>query len=320
MRTWLALFWAGLGCGGAPPAIEPVPATGAWMARADVGLGPRQETAVVAAAGRIWLIGGFIPGGTVVADNEAYDPQTDKWTTRAPLPRALHHCNAAVVNEQIYVAGCLRDLSFDAVGDVLRYDPAADRWHVETPLPAGTERGSSATAAIGPLIYVAGGLRGASVSDVSRYDTVKKTWEALPPLPEARDHLVGAAVADVFYAIGGRNSRLSQRVDAFRDGAWTARSPLPTARGGMAGAVLHGHIYVLGGEGNRGNAQGIFDEAESYDAATDLWLRHPAMRTPRHGTGAAALAGAIYIPGGATLEGFGAVATHEVYTPAPTRK
>jgi hypothetical protein len=39
------------------------------------------------------------------------------------------------------------------------------------------------------------------------------------------------------------------------------------------------------------------------------------MPTPRHGMAAAAWNGALYVPGGATSAGFGAVAAHEVLTP-----
>jgi hypothetical protein len=39
------------------------------------------------------------------------------------------------------------------------------------------------------------------------------------------------------------------------------------------------------------------------------------MITPRHGTGAAGVGGVLYVPGGATQQAFGAVATHESYTP-----
>jgi hypothetical protein len=38
------------------------------------------------------------------------------------------------------------------------------------------------------------------------------------------------------------------------------------------------------------------------------------MPTPRHGMGAAATGGRLYVPGGATVQAFGAVATHEILT------
>ena len=41
------------------------------------------------------------------------------------------------------------------------------------------------------------------------------------------------------------------------------------------------------------------------------------MPTPRHGTGAASVGNAVFVPGGADHQGFGAVATHEAYFVAP---
>jgi hypothetical protein len=39
------------------------------------------------------------------------------------------------------------------------------------------------------------------------------------------------------------------------------------------------------------------------------------MRSPRHGTGAAGFEGRLYVPGGADVQGFGAVDTNEVLVP-----
>ena len=54
-------------------------------------------------------------------------------------------------------------------------------------------------------------------------------------------------------------------------------------------------------------------ELEAY--TPDSWEALEPMPTPRHGTGAAELDGVIYVPGGATMQAFGAVDTHEAYVP-----
>ena len=90
---------------------------------------------------------------------------------------------------------------------------------------------------------------------------------------------------------------------------------MPTSRAGGAAAVLDDRIYVFGGEGNPISATGVFDDAESYDAATDSWSIHAPMPTPRHGSGAAALMGRIYVLGGANRDGFSAVDTVQAFTP-----
>jgi N-acetylneuraminic acid mutarotase len=98
-------------------------------------------------------------------------------------------------------------------------------------------------------------------------------------------------------------------------GAWTERAPMPTARGGTACAAVADRLVVAGGEGNPGDPSGVFPQVESYDAAADAWTALAPMPSPRHGLGAAAANGRIYFPGGANRQGFGAVATHEIFTP-----
>ncbi len=87
----------------------------------------------------------------------------------------------------------------------------------------------------------------------------------------------------------------------------------PTARGGCAAAALTGRLVVVGGEGNRGDPDGVFHETESYDPATDRWRTDAPMRTARHGIGAAVVGTLLIVPGGATREGFGAVAVNESF-------
>jgi N-acetylneuraminic acid mutarotase len=272
----------------------------------------KQELAVVAVAGRLFVIGGFDGAGRVLADVSIHDPAAGTWTAGAPLPTPLHHVNAAVVGARIWIVGALERTSFAATGATLVYDPAVDRWEERAPMPPAAARGASMTAAIGTTIYVAGGLRdGGLVGDFSAYDTEQGTWTELPPLPGPRDHGGGAAVNGLFYAVGGRAGTIPAhlaRVDAFDPASrtWSPRRPLPTSRAGAAVGVLDGRIVVAGGEGNPAAAGGVFAEVEVYDPASDTWSAAPAMRTPRHGTGAASIGGALLVPGGGYRQGFGA--------------
>jgi N-acetylneuraminic acid mutarotase len=127
-------------------------------------------------------------------------------------------------------------------------------------------------------------------------------------------------VGGVFFAIGGRGPAvgLTGRVDAFDPNAkaWSSRKPMPTPRAGCAAGVVADRIIVVGGEGNGRRPDGVFVEAEVYNPAADTWTALPPMLTPRHGTGAAAFGSKLYVPGGATRQGFGAVATNEALDPA----
>ncbi len=294
-------------------------AGGAWTELAPLGMGARQETGVAALGGRIYVLGGFNDSLAIVPRVEAYDPATEEWSGVAPLPIPMHHANTAVVGERLYVLGALITGLFTAIGDSYVYDPATNSWTQLTSMPLGTERGASGTAVIGTKIYVAGGFRrNASVADFSAYDTAKDSWEVLPGLDEPRDHLIAAAAGEKFYAVGGRrNGSLRGNVDEFdpATGKWTAKAPMLTARAGTAGALVGNRILVAGGEGNPNDPSGVFAETEAYDPAKDSWQKLEPMLTPRHGTGGAALKGVFYVPGGATHQGFGAVATNESFGP-----
>ncbi|HTE52995.1 MAG TPA: hypothetical protein VK698_19215 [Kofleriaceae bacterium] len=293
-----------------------------WQALDDLPTGPVQETAVVALDGRLYVIGGIDGGLATRAEVLVYDVSSGQWDRAADaapsLPIPIHHANASVVDGAIYITGALL-ADFDPIGNVWSWRPGDPEWAEGTIMPLGSERGAAAVGVVDGLIVVAGGLgvpTGSSVDTVSTYDPVSGEWDDAPPeLPARLDHGTGQTVDGVLYVIGGRTDGTdgnSAAVFAYVEGAWQERAPMPTARGGIAAGVLDGKIAVVGGEGNDDAASGVFAQAELYDPAADQWSALPDMRTPRHGMGAASVDGALYVPGGADREAFGAVATHEL--------
>jgi N-acetylneuraminic acid mutarotase len=288
-----------------------------WQRSPDLTQGPRQECGVAAVDGQIIVVGGFDATRSIVEIAEAYNPGKGAWRRLARMPMPLHHPNVASARGRLYIVGGLEQQTFMAIGVTFEYDPVGDRWSAASGLPPATQRGASAVAAIGDRIYVAGGARdGVAVTDVSAYDVVDNRWQSLPPLPVATEHTVGAAVNGLFYVIGGRSGvTLRDQVQIFDPATsrWSAGRPMPTPRGGLMGGVVRNRIHVVGGEGNRAAASGVFDQHEAYDPAHDVWTTLEPMRVPRHGTGAASVDDVLYIPGGATVQGFGAVASCEAY-------
>src|SRR5688500_2497572 len=88
-----------------------------WIVLAPVQT-PRQEVAVAAASGRLYLIGGISAQRTILATVEEYDPVTNRWRFVAPLPRTLHHTAAATIGNSIYVIGGFASGAFDPVSTV----------------------------------------------------------------------------------------------------------------------------------------------------------------------------------------------------------
>ena len=290
-----------------------------WITIPPLPGGARQETGVVSLDGEVWVLGGFDAAGSIVARVEIYDPQTNAWRPGPDLPLPMHHANVAVLKGTVYVAGFLTGRSFAANGTVFALGPSGT-WERRQPMPDGTRRGASGVTVVDGNLYVAGGFRGSAVDDFSAFDPTTNRWTVLANLPVPADHLVAGSINGIVYAAGGRGGSIAShrpRLDAYdpATGRWSARAPMPTSRAGAAAAVLDGRLYVFGGEGNSADATGVFAETESYNPATDRWSRHLPMQTPRHGTGAAAAGGSIFVPGGADVEGFGAVAVTDAFTP-----
>jgi N-acetylneuraminic acid mutarotase len=283
----------------------------------------RQEHAVVAAAGKIYVITGYeaVGGGGLTVTNSvmAYDPASDSWTEVADFPVPMNHGNAGVVNDKIYVAGFYVNGMTEATAQVFEYDPSTDDWTEKQAMPAGTERGAGCVAVHEGSMYVVGGARnGGSVATVTRYDAAANTWETLPDLPEQREHCVAGAIDGVLYVAGGREDSITNIQDttwAFDviGNEWVEKVPLMPSRGGLAGAVLGGRLIVFGGEGNpMSGTNGIFDSIDAYEPTSNSWEKLGVMDIPRHGYGAGVLNGKIYLPGGATRQGGAASANVSV--------
>ncbi len=277
----------------------------------------RQEHAVSALNGEIYVIGGFTPG--VTASVQAYGPGSAAWRTVADFPSQLHHANAAVVNGTLYVAGFYAGFSFtNADGRVFAYNAQQNTWTPRAAMPAGSERAAACVAVLESKMYLFGGARGGTVAQSSAYDVDADTWETLPDLPESREHCVAAAIGGKLYVASGRASGIG----GFRPKTWAydpaartyqERAAITTPRGGTAGSVVGGRLVIFGGEGSGSSSTGVFAEVEAYDPASDTWAPLPDMLVPRHGLGAATLDARIYLPGGATRQAFGAVSDHTAF-------
>lgn len=269
----------------------------------------RQEHGAASLLGEVYVLGGFVPEDT--ASVQAYSPSADTWRDIADFPALFHHPNVAVVGDVLYVLGFHLGGGALRVGDErsFAYDPGVGEWQPRAALSEGTGRGASCVAVLGTSVYVFGGSSDPTVATSSVYDTVSDSWDELPDLPEPRDHCLAAGIGDLIYIVGGRDGGIAD----IEEESWSfdpttaeyeAIEPLPTLRAGVAGGVLGGRFVVVGGEGNEADALGVFHEVESFDPLTGTWTEHADLLVPRHGFGGAVVGDRLYLPGGATAEGF----------------
>ncbi len=96
----------------------------------------------------------------VLGTVQEYDPATNTWRERSPMPTPRDHTSIGVVNGKIYVIGGRVGAAFIAlstdVSVVEEYDPATDKWSApRARMP--TARSALAAGVYGGHIVIAGG-------------------------------------------------------------------------------------------------------------------------------------------------------------------
>jgi N-acetylneuraminic acid mutarotase len=235
---------------------------------------PLHHHGAAVVGGKIYVVGGFhepFAKRVPIDHTWMFDPATNQWSARAPLPAARGALVVGAIGNLIYAAGGEHDR------------PAGK------PVPQGA-----------PPAYE-------PVTDFAVYDTAADHWTVLPAMKVARDHAYAGVINNHFYVVGGRD-RPKYDIATIEDydpvaRAWSERAPMPTGRSGGYAAVLGGQLYVFGGEGNPANPLGVYDEVEAFNPASNRWTRYDPMPLPRHSLVAAAIGNRIYLPGGATSRG-----------------
>ncbi|KAM5251243.1 kelch domain-containing protein 7B-like [Hipposideros larvatus] len=131
----------------------------------------RAQLKLVALDGMLYAV-----GGECLYSMERYDPRTDTWTSRAPLPAGTF----PVAHEAVACRGDIYVTGGHLFYRLLRYSPMKDAWD-ECPYSASHRR-SSDMVALGGFLYRFDLLRGVGAA-VMRYNTVTGSWSRAAPLP-----------------------------------------------------------------------------------------------------------------------------------------
>ena len=118
-----------------------------WFNAAPLPRGAN-HVAVVADAGRVYALGGFIEQNRNPDPNAFfYDVAADKWTTIAPLPRSRGAAAAVALDGKIHLIGGAGAPTNEraSVGWHEVYDPQADKWEIRKALPAARDHVGAVT-------------------------------------------------------------------------------------------------------------------------------------------------------------------------------
>jgi N-acetylneuraminic acid mutarotase len=173
---------------------------------------PRGAAAVVALNGRIHAIGGASDPAAERASvgwHEVYDPQGDRWETRAPLPGARDHAGAVVYKGVIHlIGGRFNTFEYNTALHHV-YQPDRDKWAERRPMP--TLRSGHGLVVLKDRFWAMGGetgrfenntLTGVVHGQMESYDPVTDTWQHHAPMPTPR-HGMGAAVLGTRIHVAG---------------------------------------------------------------------------------------------------------------------
>ncbi|MEK7399552.1 MAG: IPT/TIG domain-containing protein, partial [Candidatus Poribacteria bacterium] len=233
-----------------------------------------------------------------------YDPITDNWVNKAPMPEAREAFPAITYDGKIYILGGYVEPGDYNLSRIDIYDPITDKWITKGDMPSARSCGSASV--VNGKIYVIGGNNGGFVSLTEEYDPITGIWTKKADMPTARQSLYNVApvVNGKIYFIGGSATFLQVSLPAVEEydpatDVWTKKKDMPIPNWAFGISEVNGKIFVIGGMGNR-NVGNVYQTVEMYDPVTDTWTKKADMLSPRYFHSAIAVGAYIYIFGGSS--------------------
>ena len=254
---------------------------------------PREECDFVNVKGKFYLI-----GGRKISPVEVFDPKTMAWSQVAAPPVEIHHFQALVYHDEVYVVmGMTGGYPHEKPLDhIYIFNPAANSWRIDAEIPAERRRGAGGGVIYKNKFYLTCGITDGhwtgNVAWLDEYDPKTGQWKKLNDAPVARDHFRAVTVGDKLYCIAGVQSNAMEKklldktideVDVynFKTGIWTvAGTKLPTLRAGTATIAIGDDILVMAGEST---AQKVsHNEVEAFNVKTGEFKKLSSLVEGRH--------------------------------------
>lgn len=187
------------------------PATDAWTSKAPCPLATPSNNVYGnvhygggAANGRLYVVEFNTNLSSLTATYE-YDPGTDRWTTKAPVPFSYQEFATTTLGEELYVLA-----SSAGGGKLAVYDPVGDVWVLRAALPTIALPG---LVAANGKVYTVGGVTGdgtltplAVSPAVYEYDPAVDRWAARGDLTVSRHSPAAVDVGSEVFVMGGSST------------------------------------------------------------------------------------------------------------------
>ena len=208
----------------------------------------RSHFGIVVYNDKIYCIGG-VSGEGITGVNEVYDPATDTWETKTPMPTARYIPHTNLVDGKIYlIGGWFSTFNHSKINEV--YNPETDSWTTLTEMPYESLSFCS-SAAVNNKIYVMGGwsgVQGINANLTMIYDTQFDVWTFGASQPSGVIQagvgvLTGLDSTEQIYFFGHSVTQIYVP----KNDSWLIGTVMPTARGYSGVAVIDNTFYVIGG-------------------------------------------------------------------------
>jgi len=254
-----------------PPPVSTVEvydaATNIWASAANLPMALQGISAAVV-GGKIYVLGGGTGTGSigcgVVSNVNVYDPSTNIWTVKGPIPTPMDSSGTVVIGTQVYLVGGKSGAPCTNNSGVQIYDTVQDTWALVAPLPqAFSQLGASV---LGGKIYAFGGSAnslqsGNTALTTGTYDPSANAWTTFQTNLVGRQNLAVTEVNGIAYLTGGIVTGASVPDNTAYDpatGQLQRKEPLPA------------NVFTsVGGSGASNNAIYFFTPAAT-------WLYVPA--------------------------------------------
>ena len=288
----------------------------AWTLAAPITTA-REGYGAAAVNGLFYYVAGYGPSGDSTV-NEAYNPVSNSWTTKASLPSSPRSETVAVTDGKfIYLVG---GRPVPTVGhDLWRYNPTNDTWTRLSPMPTARATEHMAVYHNG-RIYVAGGrssgapTESGDLATLEIYDVLSNTWTSGSPIPQPIADAYAIVLNDKMYLFGGfttsGTTNTTTYVYDFLSDTWVTAAASPVGVVDPAVGMCGPLVYMIGGSNAFLSLQ---SSNYVYNPTTDTWNTSLAIPTPTAEVQAISSNSELYVVSGGIFGSGGSNPANQVF-------